>query len=275
MSKTSSGRGPTEAFRSGEGLRTLLLRLRTGGPGIWSRDPEARALLEYTRTRYERLCRKWGRDPGEGVAAAFVAMQDDYLLGADDPWAVLTITVRAAMIAENQAERLLISPERAQKEDVTDLVRPVQAGEYEDYLYSIAAPEPAAGSSGSPLLSLVQTTSARFFACLGWELDVSLAAVEYVLARLMTALDADRAYQYLRRDTTGPAQLDIPAESWRALVRVLVGTPGSPGLPGRRGVIARIVLELERGLAPRAIIEELLRDDALIIEVFEHRPRRS
>lgn len=272
--KTPRSGGSAGAFTSGEGLRTLLLRLRTGGPGIWSRDPEARALLEYIRGRYERLCRKWGRDPGEGVAAAFVAMQDDYLLGVDDPWAVLTITVRGAMIAENQAERLLISPERAQKEDVTDLARPVQAGEYEEYLYSIAAPEPA-GASGSPLLSLVQATSARFFACLGWELDTSLAGVEYVLARLMTALDADRAYQYLRRDTTGPVQLDIPAESWRALVRVLVGTPGSPGLPGRRGVIARIVLELERGLAPRAIIEELLRDDELILEVFEHRPRRS
>lgn len=274
MSTTPSAQGRADAFRSGEGLRTLLLRLRESGPGIWGRDAEARALLEYTRSRYERLCRKWGRDPGEGVSAAFVAMQDDYLLGVDDPWAVLTITVRAAMIAENQAERLLISPERAQKEDVTDLVRPVQAGEYEDYLYSIAATEPA-GASASPLLSLVQATSARFFACLGWELDVALTAVEYVLARLMTALDADRAYQYLRRDTTGPAQFDIPAQSWRALVRVLVGTPGSPGLPGRRGVIARIVLELEQGVAPKAIIEDLLSDDALIIEVFEHRPRQS
>lgn len=266
---------PTPAFASGEGLRQLLLRLRTGGPGIWSRDPEARALLEYTTARYERLCRKWGRDPGEGAAAAFIAMQDDYLLGADDPWAVLTVTVRAAMIAESQAERLLISPERAQKEDVTVFTRPVRAGEHEDYLYSLVAPEPAETAMHSPLLSIVQTTAARLFSCLGWELDVALAAVEYVLARLMTALDADRAYQYLRRDTTGPAQFDIPAESWRALVRVLVGTPGSPGLPGRRGMIARIVLELERGLSQRAIIEELLCDDALIIEIFEHRPRSS
>lgn len=266
---------PNENFTSGEGLRALLLRLRDSEPGIWHQDPEARALLEYIATRYERLCRKWGRDPGEGVAAAFIAMQGDYLLGADDPWAVLTIIVRSSMIAENQGDRLLISPDRAQKEDVTGFTRPVRTGEHEEYLYSIAIPDPAEGTAQSPLLSLVQATAARFLASLGWELDVALAGVEYVLARLMTALDSDRAYQYLRRDTTGPAQLDIPAESWRALVRVLVGTPGSPGLPNRRGIIARIVLELEHGLSQLAIIEELLRDDALIIEVFEHRPRPS
>lgn len=263
------------AFASGEGLRTLLLRLRIGGTEIWSRDPEARELLTYITRRYERLCRKWGRDPGEGAAAAFVAMQDDYLLGADDPWAVLTVTVRAAMIAENQAERLLISPDRAQKENVTDFAKPVRAGEHEEYLYSIVVPEASDAETASPLLSVVQATAARLLHTLGWELDVSLAAVEYVLARLMTALDADRAYQYLRRDTSGPAQLDIPAASWRTLVRILVGTPGSPGLPGRRGMIARIVLDLERGLTPRAVIEELLKDDRLIIELFDQRPEAA
>ena len=265
----------TSAFTSGEGLRALLLRLRTEAPGAWSCDPEAKALIEYTTKRYERLCRKWGRDPGEGAAAAFVAMQSDYLLGAADPWAVLTVTVRAELIAENQGERFLIAPDRAQKEDVKDFPRPVRAGEHEDFLYSIVAPESVEPVATSPLLSLVQATAGRLFACLGWELDVALGAVDYVLARLMTTLDADRAYNYLRRDTTGPAMLDIPAASWRALVRVLVGTPGSEGLPGRRGVIARIVLELERGLSPKAIIEELLHDDVLIIEVFEYRPGPS
>ena len=58
------------AFATNEGLRQLLLRL-SATPGAWRQDPEARALSEYVTERYARLCRKWGRDPGEAAVAAF------------------------------------------------------------------------------------------------------------------------------------------------------------------------------------------------------------
>ncbi|EYT56664.1 hypothetical protein H490_0101620 [Leucobacter sp. UCD-THU] len=262
-----------DAFTTDEGLRKLLGRLAER-PELWQRDPEARALIEYTMRRYERLARKWNRDPGEAAAAAFVVMRRDYILSAEKPWAIVTVAVRAAMIAESQAERLLISPTRAQKEDVTDLDRPIRAGEHEDYLYSVLSPGPETEPDSSPLLAQVQFTIVGLFACLSWDRKLAQAATEYVLARMMTAMDAGRAYQYLRRDQAAPVLLDLDLATWRGLARILVGTPGGPGLPGRRGLIARIVLELERGLTPVDVIDELLRDDRLIIDIFDLRPRK-
>lgn len=262
------------AFTTDEGLRELLQRL-AAHPEKWHTDPEARALLTHVRGRYERLSRKWGRDPDEAVTAAYDAMLADYTLTAEMPWAIVTLRVSSALSAETRAEKLLIDPKRAQKEDVTGFERPVRAGEHEDYLYDLASTGEAEPEPDSPLVTEVQATATRLLACLDWDRDLASAAIEWVMTRLLKAMDTHRAYRYLRRDNTGPALLDLEPESWRALVRILLGSPGSPGLSGRRGLIARILIELESGLTPVEVIDELLRDDRLIIALFHLRPRSS
>ncbi|MFB7251219.1 hypothetical protein [Microbacterium sp. NPDC056234] len=263
---------PRPKFATGEGLRALLHRLRAGTPDAWAVDPEARALAEYTMIRYERLCRKWQRDPAEGATAAFLVMRKDYILEADEPWAVVTTAVRSAVIAENQAERLLIDPDRARQEDVTGFERPVRAGDHEEYLYDIVATDTVDEHEESPLLATVERIAVALFTGLGWDEQTATTAIEYVMTRLMVAMDTDRAYRYLRRDYTMPVALDIPAATWRQLVRVLVGTRGSQGAPTRRGLIARIVLELERDATPAEVIAVLLEDDDLVVTVFHSVP---
>ena len=274
MRRDEDTTGTQPSFATGEGLRHLLQRLATDA-GAWQRDPEAPALAEYTVRRYERLCRKWQRDPGEGAAAAFLAMQGEYILRAADPWAVVTVRVRSHVIAESQGERLLVSPDRARQEDLTGYDIPVRAGEHEEYLYDVLTPAVGEPEPSSALLGQIEQVATGLFVCLGWGEQEAATVIEYVLTRLMIALDADRAFHYLRRDDTIPAQLDIPLVVWRQLVRVLVGPRSAPGAPTRRGLVTRIVLELEQGLTVRNTIAEMLDDAELILAIFHARPEAS
>lgn len=266
---------PEPAFVTGEGLRALLRRLGGGQDGAsWRTDPEARHLAEYTVRKYERLCRKWQRDPAEGATAAFLAMQGNYILTATDPWAIVTVAVRATVIADRTAELLLISTERARQKDTGLLEAPVRAGDHEEYLYDIVAPGPVEPDAESSLLARVQGTATLLLVSLGWHEETAVAVVEYVITRLLGALDAERALEQLRRDDTVPALLDVPAESWRAILRVLLGARGEPGLPARRGLIAQIALQNE-DLSTTARVARLLEDDTLVLAVFQARPDRT
>lgn len=263
---------PEPAFVTGEGLRALLRRLGQGQDGpSWRTDPEARRLAEYTVRKYERLCRKWQRDPAEAASAAFFAMQGDYILTAADPWAIVTVAVRATVIADRTAELLLISTERARQKEANLLEAPVRAGEHEEYLYDIVAPGQVEPDAESSLLDRVQRTANLLLVSLGWHEEAAAGVVEYVITRLLGALDADRTLEQLRRDDTIPALLDVPAESWRAILRVLLGGRGEPGLPARRGLIARIALQ-EEELTTAQRVAQLLEDDDLVLTVFQSRP---
>lgn len=267
--KDASAQKPV--FATNEGLRQLLLRL-SARPEAWRQDPEARALSEYVTDRYARLCRKWGRDPSEAAVAAFHAMQGDYILGSEKPWGVVTVAVRAALIAETMSERLLISPERARQEDVSVFDRPVRAGGHEEFLYDVVALAPWDREPASPLVSQAQAVAVRFLVALRWEPGSALTAVEYIFARFIAAANIDRAYRYLRMDETGPTLLDMPKPKWRELVRIMIGSSGEEGVPGKRGLFARIVVELEGGASQVETIYELLRDDQLIIALHDLRP---
>lgn len=266
---------PEPAFVTGEGLRALLRRLGQGQGGpVWRTDPEARQLAEYTVRKYERLCRKWQRDPAEAASAAFLAMQGDYILNATDPWAIVTVAVRATVIADRTAELLLISTERARQKDSGLLEAPVRAGDHEEYLYDIVAPGPVEPDTESSLLNRVQHSATLLMVSLGWHAETAVTVVEYVITRLLGALDAERALEQLRRDDTLPALLDVPAESWRAILRVLLGARSEPGLPSRRGLIAQIALQDEE-LNITARVAQLLEDDVLVLAVFQARPGRT
>ncbi len=258
------------AFVTGEGLRRLLARINETGRQAWRRDPEVQALAVYTVAKYERLCRKWDRDPAEAAAAAFHAMQGDYILTAAAPWAIVTIAVRNAVIAEAQAEKLLIAPDRARQKDTTGWEAPVRAGEYDDFLLGPAMPQ-ATPDADSPLLARIQHLTTQFFVILGWPEPVAAAAIEYVLTRTLAVMDADRAQESLRRDDSMPALLDLPPGSWRALVRILLGGRAEPGIPARRGLVARIALQ-DPAASSVDHLAELLDDDELVLAVFEARP---
>lgn len=263
---------PVPAFATGEGLRALLRRLGQAEAGAsWRTDPEARQLAEYTVSKYARLCRKWQRDPAEAATAAFLAMQGDYILTAADPWAIVTVAVRATVIAERNADLLLISTERARQKDTGLLEAPVRAGDHEEYLYDIVAPDPVEPDGESGLLDRVQRTATLLLVSLGWDVETAAAGVEYVATRLLVTMNATRAYEQLRHDDTLPALLDVPTDSWRAILRILLGVRGEHGVPGRRGLFARIaILPPELSTAER--VAQLLEDDDLVLAIFQARP---
>lgn len=270
--QNGSGQAPVPAFATGEGLRALLRRLGQAEDGpAWRTDPEARQLAEYTVSKYERLCRKWQRDPAEAATAAFLAMQGDYILTASDPWAIVTVAVRATVIADRNADLLLISTERARQKDTGLLEAPVRAGDHEEYLYDIVAPDPVEPEGESGLLDRVQRTATLLLVSLGWDVEAASSGVEYVATRLLVTMNATRAYEQLRHDDTLPALLDVPADSWRAILRILLGVRGEHGVPGRRGLFARIAIQPpELSIAER--VAQLLEDDDLVLAIFQARP---
>lgn len=248
----------TPAFAGGEGLRALLARLHGAGPGAWRTDREARELIEYSVDKYRRLAIKWNRDPAEAGHAAFLAMQGEWVRKAHDPWAEVTTAVQRELRAEATAERLLISTAKARRREESDFPRPIRASEHEELLFDVLG-EPPSGIS--PLVdenspSVLHAT--RLLVALGWPIDITEPAVDFVAGRLSKLGDRERAYASLRRDAGIPAQLDIPRPVWTKLLRLLIGVPSKPGLPARHGILVRLLL----GETP----EDLLNDDALVLE---------
>ena len=277
------------SFTTSDGLRRLIHRLNTEGAGPRPKlgrtmaaearqatlaelaarselDREAAALFAYIIRRYAQLCRKWDREPLDAAVAAFEAMQGDYILGADDPWAIITIAVRASVISEAQSEKLLISPDRARQGDTIDWDSPVRAGEHEEFLFGLA-PDRDAAEPESPTWAHMHRVITGLFGEFRWDRGVIDLAVTYVLNRLLAAGEPGRAHEHLRRAPSMPAQLDMSTARWRAFLRILFDGRASENAPVRRGLLHRVAL-----LDPKGHLDELieeLADDSDLIEAMK------
>ncbi len=252
---SAAGREP--AFASSAGLRALLERLHTAGPGAWRKDPEAAALVAYTIERYAPLARSWHRDPSEAGAAAFLALTHDGVRRAGDPWAVLTRAVQISLSAESHAERHLTSTERARREQHTGREVPLRAGEYAE---TLAVHSPRSLGERGPAEETVIAQAILLLTLLGWPETVVGAVVEYIAARLAHTGSIASAYETLRRDTAIRAHLDLQRATWTGLLGVLLGSRPQPGRPRRKGLLERLLLGESVG--------ELLEDDELVRAVL-------
>ena len=254
-------------FHTGEGLRRLLQRINEAGEQGWKTDPDVPALIEFTIRKYRPLCRTWHRDPTEAATAAFDVLRTTYALTVEDPWAVVTTAVERQIIADAQAERLLIAPDRARKSDITAWETPVRAGEYEEFLFGLA-PEIDDTDPESTTAAHIQRVLAQLFEDLGWNRWVVTFATDYVLTRILSAGDAERAHEYLRRDDSMPARLDMPVEQWRAFLRILFDGRITQNGPARRGLVRRIALFDPHGDTTEQI-DELLDDGELVLAILD------
>ena len=257
---TMPGAGSEPAFASSAGLRALLDRLHQAGDGAWRADPDATALLAYTIDRYAPLARSWHRDPGEAASAAFVAMRQNGVRRAGDPWAVVTRAVQVSLSAENHAERHLTSTEKARRTQHAEQDAPVRAGELTDTL-PFAILDPQREPDTEPVIA----DAIVLLELLGWPTLLAGAVVEYVAGRLADAGGVPAAYETLRRDAAFRAQLDLDRQAWAGLLGVLLGSRPQPGRPTHKGVLARLLLG--------ETIRELLDDTALVRSVLACRPR--
>jgi hypothetical protein len=256
---SSAGREP--AFASPSGLRVLLERLHAAGPSAWRRDPEASALLAYTIERFSPLARSWHRDPGEAGTAAFLAMRQNGVRRAADPWAVLTRAVQISLSAESHAERHLTSTEKARREQHAGREVPLRAGESAE---NLAAGAPAEQEhDAEPVIA----EATLLLVLLGWPERLAAPVVQYVAGRAAHAGSIAAAYETLRRDTAIRAQLDLHRNTWTGLLGVLLGGRPRPGRPRRKGLLERLLLgESVRGL---------LEDDPFVRAVLACQPQRN
>ena len=279
--------GGGEDFATSNGLRVLLNRLHTAGPGAWSRDPVAAELMAYAAQKYEPLARKHGLDPWEAASAAFKVMITRAARDARDPWAVITHAVRITCIFEERAQGLLCSVHQARRPHVSAFHDPERFSDREnpltDYHPAFHITDPhghyddtdaetdaaGAGSDGGGRGSDQACMSAgsaaedaiALFTLLGWDPATARAGVEHVCGALTKTGTRQTAYETLRRDKHARALLDIPRRSWTALLRALLGNPhpAYAATSTGRGVLLRLLIGETLGV--------LLRDDDLILTI--------
>ena len=293
MTNTTSSTGSphesgSEDYTRSAGLRALLHRLHQAGERAWERDPVAANLMAYAAQKYAALARKHGLDPWEAASAAFDVMRTRSAREADDPWGVVTHAVRITCIAEERAQGLLCSTHQARRphisvfhdaERLSDRETPLS--EYHPAFHvtddTDATDEPEAdedhagngsdgngGSSGGACMSASSAAEEAIVLVtrLGWHPGTARACVEHICGALVKAGARHTAFENLRRDKYARALLDVPARSWTALLKALLGTP-HPALaatPAGRGVLLRLLIG--------ETVPVLLRDDDLVLSLW-------
>lgn len=266
-----------QSFVTPDGLRSLLLRLHSGGPDAWRTDPDADELMRFVIERYRPLAASHHCSPEDAALPAFEAMRSDAVRSAKDPWAVVTRAVQLALMAEEMSGDLLCSPSRTWRNSMRGWPRvarfcdttidgievPPGSTLYEQLT---AAPKRAAADAPTEALEACDMAVALFVA-LGWPHGVIRTAVEYIADRLIACGSRPTAHAYLRRDLSALAVLDIDRKCWATLLRLLLGNPSDDLRYTTAG----------RGLLLRFLIGEplaaCLSDERLIAEISATAPQ--
>lgn len=266
----------TEHFASSERLRSLLERLHEGGPDAWRDDADARELMTFTMRKYGALARKHRLQPEDAATAAFEVLRTRAVRTAKDPWAVVTRAVQVTLGAEERANGLLCSTNRARRaggdrchdaERFSE--REVPVYEYHPAFKIPAAQDevltidPADGEASPTSAFHAIDRAVDLLAALGWPADTARSALEYICARLSDAGSRSNAHEVLRRDRHARALLDLDRRTWSTLLRVVLGSPNRDlaHTQAGRGVLLRLLID--EGL------DELLADDNLVAAISE------
>ncbi|OUZ07218.1 hypothetical protein BHE97_17045 [Aeromicrobium sp. PE09-221] len=278
-------RAPTppggEDYTSSEGLRALLHRLHTAGPGAWQHDQTAAELMAYAAEKYAALARKHRLDPWEAATAAFDAMQYRSTRNAADPWAMVTHAVRVTCVFEERGQGMLCSTQQARRphfsifhdaERFSDRETPLT--EWHPAFHVTDEPDldddadDASEPAGVSATEAVEETIALFTKW-GWPATTARTAVEHVCGVLARAGSRQTAYESLRRDQHARALLDLPAKSWSMLLRILLGHPhpAYAATDTGRGVLLRLLIGEN--------LPKLLEDNGLRLAVEAAAPKRG
>jgi hypothetical protein len=264
---SSDQAGPTaEDFTTSEGLRALLNRLHEGGEDAWVHDPVARALMEFAAEKYASLARKHKLDTWEAVTAAFNAMQYRSTREADDPWATITHAVRITCVYEERAQGLLCSVHQARRAHFSSFHDPERFSDREnplsEYHPAFQVSDIHSDDDTEPdvarMVNAAVQDAITLFTLLGWPEGTARAAVGFVCESLERLGSRATTYEALRRDRHARALLDVPAGSWTALLRVLLGSADAAyGATHRgQGILRRLLTGND--------LAQLLADDHLV-----------
>ncbi|GAB3058051.1 exopolyphosphatase [Sediminivirga luteola] len=234
-----------------EALGALLIRLHESGPEAWRHDREAAELMRYTAVRYRHLARKHGLDPWEIASAAFEVMLAPSTRKARNPWAVVTRAVQITCGVELRAAGMLVSSGKVRHTSRVagfhDAIRFAEREHLADYHPAFAV-NPATDNEDdaddtSTRVAAALSAIVELFASTGWDAVLVADCVEHVAYRLADLSSRANAVEVLRRDHAISVLLDIPARSWSALLRIVLGHPDKKhaGTPTGDGVLLRLL----------------------------------
>lgn len=283
---TATQNAASEDYTSSEGLRRVLKRLHQQGPGAWQCDPVAADLMSFAAEKYAALARKHGLDPWEAASAAFDVMRLRSTRLANDPWAVVTRGVQVTCIAEERGQGLLCSTNKARRPHISELHDPERISDREtplsDYHPSFrtsdhfefeddpANDEQQTETSAARASARTAVADAvRLFTLLDWPTDVAKLAIDRVCEATERAGSRTSAYEALRRDKHALVLLDLPAASWSALLRAILGNthPALQATSAGRGVLLRLLLG--------ETVHSLLHDEDLVFQIALAAPKRG
>ncbi len=245
--------GPaSHALEHPEALRALLIRLHESGPGAWQHDREAAELMRYTAVRYRLLAQKHSLDPWEIASAAFEVMLAPSTRKARNPWAVVTRAVQITCGVEIRAAGMLVSSGKVRHTSrivgFHDAIRFAEREHLADYHPAFAVNPATDDDDDSEDATRTRVAAAlsaivELFASTGWDAVLVADCVEHVAYRLADLTSRANAVEVLRRDHAISVLFEIPAKSWSALLRIVLGHPDRKhtGTPTGDGVLLRLL----------------------------------
>ena len=263
-------------LESPEALRALLIRLHESGPGAWQHDREAAELMRYTAVRYRPLAQKHDLDPWEIASAAFEVMLAPSTWKARNPWAVVTRAVQITCGVEIRAAGMLVSSGKVRHTSRVagfhDAIRFAERENLADYhpAFAVSPATDDEDDSDDVRTRVAAALSAivELFASTGWDAVLVADCVEHVAYRLADLTSRANAVEVLRRDHAISVLFDIPAKSWSALLRIVLGHPDRKylGTPTGDGVLQRLLNEEP--------LDSLRCDTGLLAAIWAAKPNR-
>lgn len=250
----ASGAAPD--FTTGEGLRMLLAELNEHN--AWASSPVAAELMVYATRKYTPIAKAWHRDPADAAYEAFLAMRQPTTLRADDPWAVITRAVALGIAAEVHADRNMTSQDKARRPSKRPAEEPMRAGHYEEFFYDVHPHAHSLVQHGGEDHSVDRVIRATcvFLVLTDWPARPVEQAVDYIAHRVTGLSSRSSAVEVVSKELHIALRLGYTAETWAALVRLVVGTQTGPRASGQYGLFARVLLGDD--------VTDLLRDEALV-----------
>ncbi|GAB3033953.1 hypothetical protein GCM10027052_09320 [Parafrigoribacterium mesophilum] len=252
-------------FADSETLREVLADLTA--TDTWAKSPVARELMLFTMRKYAPVTKGWHRDPADAAYAAFLAFRLPTTLAADDPWAVVTQAVRLSIAAEEHADRLMTSSDKARRPTKRPPSEPIRAGDYEEFLYDIRPRDAFSDTDGINAAERAIRSACVFFVVNGWPARTVEVAVEYICNRITSLSSHDSAMDVLAADTAMAYRLGYSDARWATLLRLLIGTKATRRRDSQIGIVARVLLG--------DTIADLLQDDDIVRRARDAAPVRS
>jgi hypothetical protein len=253
-------------FADSETLREVVADLTA--TDTWAKSPVARELMLFTMRKYAPVAKGWHRDPADAAYAAFLAFRTPTTLTADDPWAVVTHAVRLSIAAEEHADRLMTSSEKARRPTKRPPSEPIRAGDYEEVLFDIRPRDMFSNADGNnDAAECVIRSACVFFVINGWPARTLEVAVEYICSRITSLSSRDSAMDVLTADTAMAYRLGYSNAVWATLLRLLIGMKSGRRPDGRIGILGRLLLG--------ETVADLLQDEEVVRRAREAAPARS